>query len=161
MINTSAKLLFVVFILNAFYFMLFKYLRKNVVSLGIAGWNENASIYILNQLTKKLNTWETKVVKIKHTRNENDQNFTYQNKTTLFWRKKAKINLHQNFQIYGMCCCLLNIFYIHVYNEWHTIQKYYSLCSNGNFVQWNRSPNLLGKSFHVWNRQVIGSYRLN
>jgi hypothetical protein len=26
MINTSAKLLFVVFILNAFYFMLFKYL---------------------------------------------------------------------------------------------------------------------------------------
>jgi hypothetical protein len=28
MINTSAKLLFVVFILNAFYFMLFKYLNS-------------------------------------------------------------------------------------------------------------------------------------
>jgi hypothetical protein len=25
-----------------------------------------------------------------------------QNKTTLFWRKKAKINLHQNFPIYGI-----------------------------------------------------------
>jgi hypothetical protein len=42
------------------------------------------------------------VAKIKHTRNENGQNFTHQNKTTLFWRKKAKINLHQNFPIYGM-----------------------------------------------------------
>jgi hypothetical protein len=41
------------------------------------------------------------VAKIKHTRNENGQNFTHQNKTTLFWRKKAKINLHQNFPIYG------------------------------------------------------------
>ena len=39
--------------------------------------------------------------KIKHTRNENGQNFTHQNKTTVFWRKKAKINLHQNFPIYG------------------------------------------------------------
>jgi hypothetical protein len=42
------------------------------------------------------------VAKIKHTRNENGQNFTHQNKTTLFWRKKAKINLHQNFTIYGI-----------------------------------------------------------
>jgi hypothetical protein len=41
------------------------------------------------------------VAKIKHTRNENGQNFTHQNKTTLFWRKKAKIKLHQNFPIYG------------------------------------------------------------
>ena len=41
------------------------------------------------------------MAKIKHTRNENVQNFTHQNKTTLFWRKKAKINLHQNFTIYG------------------------------------------------------------
>jgi hypothetical protein len=45
---------------------------------------------------------EPKVAKIKHTRNENGQNFTHQNKTTLFWRKKAKVNLHQNFLIYGM-----------------------------------------------------------
>jgi hypothetical protein len=42
------------------------------------------------------------VANIKHTRNENGQNFTHQNKTTLFWRTKAKINLHQNFPIYGM-----------------------------------------------------------
>ena len=42
------------------------------------------------------------MAKIKHTRNENGQNFTHQNKTTLFWRKKAKIKLHQNFPIYGM-----------------------------------------------------------
>jgi hypothetical protein len=42
------------------------------------------------------------VAKIKHTRNENGQNFTHQNKTTLFCRKKAKINLHQNFPIYGI-----------------------------------------------------------
>ena len=42
------------------------------------------------------------MAKIKHTRNENGQNFTHQNKTTLFWRKKAKINLHQNFPIYGI-----------------------------------------------------------
>jgi hypothetical protein len=42
------------------------------------------------------------VAKIKHTRNEIGQNFTHQNKTTLFWRKKAKINLHQNFPIYGV-----------------------------------------------------------
>ena len=41
------------------------------------------------------------MAKIKHTRNENGQNFTHQNKTTVFWRKKAKINLHQNFPIYG------------------------------------------------------------
>ena len=41
------------------------------------------------------------MAKIKHTRNENGQNFTHQIKTTLFWRKKAKINLHQNFPIYG------------------------------------------------------------
>ena len=41
---------------------------------------------------KKLNTWEPKVAKFKHTRNENCQNFTHQNKTTLFWRKKAKIS---------------------------------------------------------------------
>jgi hypothetical protein len=45
------------------------------------------------------------VAKIKHTRNENGQNFTHQNKTTLFWRKKAKINLHQNFPIYGITGC--------------------------------------------------------
>jgi hypothetical protein len=51
---------------------------------------------------KKINTWEPKVAKIKHTRNENGQNFTHQNKTSLFWRKKAKINLHQNFPIYGI-----------------------------------------------------------
>jgi hypothetical protein len=49
------------------------------------------------------------VAKIKHTRNENGQNFTHQNKTTVFWRKKAKINLHQNFPIYGMH--LINILY--------------------------------------------------
>jgi hypothetical protein len=42
------------------------------------------------------------VAKIKHTRNENGQNVTHQNKTTLFWRKKAKINLHQNFPIDGI-----------------------------------------------------------
>jgi hypothetical protein len=43
------------------------------------------------------------VAKIKHTRNENGQNLTHQNKTTLFWRKKkAKINLRQNFPIYGV-----------------------------------------------------------
>jgi hypothetical protein len=42
------------------------------------------------------------VAKIKHTRNENGQNFTHKNKTTLFWRKMAKINLHQNFPIYGI-----------------------------------------------------------
>jgi hypothetical protein len=42
------------------------------------------------------------VAKIKHTRNEN---FTHQNKTTLFWRKKVKINLHQNFTIYGITGC--------------------------------------------------------
>jgi hypothetical protein len=42
------------------------------------------------------------VAKIKHTRNENGQNFTHQNKTTVFWRKKAKINLHHNFPIYGI-----------------------------------------------------------
>jgi hypothetical protein len=52
-------------------------------------------------MTKKLNTCEPKVAKIKHTRNENGQNFTHQNKTTLFWRKKAKINLHHHFPIYG------------------------------------------------------------
>jgi hypothetical protein len=53
---------------------------------------------------KKVKQWwstippiSTKRTKIKHTRNENGQNFTHQNKTTLFWRKKAKINLHQNF----------------------------------------------------------------
>ena len=28
----------------------------------------------------------------KHTRNENGQNFTHQNKTTLFWRKRANIS---------------------------------------------------------------------
>ena len=44
------------------------------------------------------------MAKIKHTRNENGQNFTHQNKTTLFWGKKAKINLHQNFSIYGIYC---------------------------------------------------------
>ena len=43
------------------------------------------------------------MAKIKHTRNENGKNFTHQNKTTVFWRKKAKINLHQNFPIYGTC----------------------------------------------------------
>ena len=52
------------------------------------------------------------MAKIKHTRNENGQNFTHQNKATLFWRKKTKINLHQNFQIYGSASnapkCLLN-----------------------------------------------------
>jgi hypothetical protein len=37
---------------------------------------------------KILSTWEPKVAKIKHTRNENGQNVTHQNKTTLFWRKK-------------------------------------------------------------------------
>ena len=42
-------------------------------------------------------SWEPKVAKIKHTRNENGQNFT-----SLFWRKKAKINLHQNFLIYSI-----------------------------------------------------------
>jgi hypothetical protein len=42
------------------------------------------------------------MAKIKHTRNENGQNVTHQNKTTLFWRKKAKINLHQNFPIDGI-----------------------------------------------------------
>ena len=42
-------------------------------------------------------SWEPKVAKIKHTRNENGQKFT-----SLFWRKKAKINLHQNFLIYSI-----------------------------------------------------------
>ena len=43
------------------------------------------------------------MAKIKHTRNENGPNFPPpQNKTTVFWRKKAKINLHQNFPIYGI-----------------------------------------------------------
>ena len=42
------------------------------------------------------------MAKIKHTRNENGQHFTHQIKTTLFWRKKAKINLHQNFPIYSI-----------------------------------------------------------
>ena len=60
------------------------------------------------------------MAKIKHTRNENDQNFTHQNKTTLFWRKKAKINLHQNILIYGNClwntCMQHFISYIHMYN---------------------------------------------
>ena len=41
------------------------------------------------------------MAKIKHTRNENGKNFTHQNKTTVFWRKKTKINLHQNFTICG------------------------------------------------------------
>jgi hypothetical protein len=36
-----------------------------------------------------------------HMGTKNCQNFTHQNKTTLFWRKKAKINLHQNFPIYA------------------------------------------------------------
>ena len=36
------------------------------------------------------------MAKIKHSRKENGQNFT-----TFFWRKKAKINLHQNFLIYS------------------------------------------------------------
>ena len=57
--------------------------------------NKDDTIYIY------IYTWEPKVAKIKHTRNENGQNFTHQNKTTLFWIKKAKINLHQNFPIYG------------------------------------------------------------
>ena len=53
------------------------------------------------------------MAKIKHTRNENGQNFPDQNKTTLFWRKKAKINLHQNFPIYGNCCFIfISNFYI-------------------------------------------------
>jgi hypothetical protein len=39
----------------------------------------------------KLNTLETKMANISH-----------QNKTTLFWRKKPKINLHQNIPIYGI-----------------------------------------------------------
>ena len=42
------------------------------------------------------------MAKINHTRNENGQNLTHQNKTTLFWRKKTTINLHQNFPIYGV-----------------------------------------------------------
>ena len=47
------------------------------------------------------------MAKIKHTRNENGQNFTHQNKTTRFWRKKTKINLHQKFPIYGNNKCIL------------------------------------------------------
>ena len=39
---------------------------------------------------------------IDSTQNENGKNFTHQNKTTLFWRNKAKINLRQNFPIYGI-----------------------------------------------------------
>jgi hypothetical protein len=49
------------------------------------------------------------VAKIKHTRNENGQNFTHQNKTTLFWRKKDIINLHQNFPIYGVLHHILTV----------------------------------------------------
>jgi len=49
------------------------------------------------------------VAKIKHTRNENGQNCTHQHKTTLFWRKKAKINLHQNFPIYGRAYIFANL----------------------------------------------------
>jgi hypothetical protein len=45
--------------------------------------------------SSKLNTLETKMGKISHNKI-----------TTLFWRKKAKINLHQNFPIYGF-------FYLH------------------------------------------------
>jgi hypothetical protein len=52
---------------------------------------------ILTLAYRNICSWEPKVAKIKHTRNENGKNFTHQNKTTLFWRKKAKINLHQNF----------------------------------------------------------------
>jgi hypothetical protein len=52
------------------------------------------------------------VAKFKHPRNENGQNFTHQNKTTLFWRKKAKINLHQNFPIYGIDHSTVLDFYI-------------------------------------------------
>jgi hypothetical protein len=66
-------------------------------------WLKWERFHLRSELTyKNLNTWEPKVAKIKHTRNENDQNFTHQNKTTVFWRKKAKINLHQNFPIYGI-----------------------------------------------------------
>ena len=64
--------------------------------------SNSKNVVSLVEMTKILNTWEPKVAKIKHTRNENVQNFTHQNKTTLFWRKKAKINLHQNFPIYGI-----------------------------------------------------------
>jgi hypothetical protein len=51
------------------------------------------------------------VAKIKHTRNENGQNFTHQYETTLFWRKKDKINLHQNFPIYGVVELYHNILF--------------------------------------------------
>jgi hypothetical protein len=54
------------------------------------------------------------MAKIKHTRNENGQNFTHQNKTTLFWRKKTKINLHQNFPIYGMLKVFLMGFFFNI-----------------------------------------------
>jgi hypothetical protein len=37
-------------------------------------------------------SWEPKVAKIKHTRNENGQNFTHQNKTSLFWRKNVAVS---------------------------------------------------------------------
>jgi hypothetical protein len=79
---------------------------KNIVSLVEMrmlpftfwiNWKKNG-----NRKWPKLNTLETKMAKISHTRNENGQNFTHQNKITLFWRKKSKINLHQNFSIYGI-----------------------------------------------------------
>ena len=56
------------------------------------------------------------MAEIKHTRNENGQNFTHQNKTTLFWRKKAKFNLHQNFPIYGMTCITTDTSMVNMYN---------------------------------------------
>ena len=75
------------------YYLLFLYLvfsttskypvsnSKNVVSLV----EMRTLLHLRYELTdKKINTWEPKVAKIKHTRNENGQNFTHQNKTSLF-----------------------------------------------------------------------------
>jgi hypothetical protein len=77
---------------------------STVIDFGI--WNfgpVHMRFHLRSELTdKKLNKWEPNVAKIRHPKNEMAKNFTHQNKTTLFWRKKTKITLHQNFPIYGI-----------------------------------------------------------
>ena len=59
------------------------------------------------------------MAKIKHTRNENGQNFTHQNKTSLFWRKKAKIK----FPIYGSTQISTNLIFNFIY-----LRTYENIC---------------------------------
>jgi hypothetical protein len=68
------------------------------------------------------------VAKIKHTRNENGQNFTHRNKTTLYWRKKAKINLHQNIR--------WTYFIVNNISKTHTTISETKLCKNCYLVLW-------------------------